>query len=95
MCVCGYDLAVLWGWVLVSRCRSIPCWSEAKRKEEKKGGGGFFERRGCAGVLGAYLDEPDVLALLAEALTADVQAVFADQTSLVGADSAKEERDLC
>lgn len=35
-----------------------------------------------------YLGEADVCGLLAEALTADVQAVLADQTSLVGADTA-------
>jgi len=34
------------------------------------------------------LDEPDILALLPEALTADVEAIFADQTSGVGANSA-------
>lgn len=37
-----------------------------------------------------HLGEADVSALLAEALTADVQAVFADETSLVGADAAVE-----
>ena len=37
----------------------------------------------------SYLDETDVGALLAEALTADVQAVLADQTSRVGADAAE------
>jgi hypothetical protein len=35
-----------------------------------------------------YLDEANVGALLTEALTADVQAVLADQTSRVGADAA-------
>ena len=35
----------------------------------------------------AYLDETDVLALLTEALTADVQAVFADQAGCVGANA--------
>ena len=35
-----------------------------------------------------YLDEANVGALLAEALTADVEAVLADQTSGVGADAA-------
>jgi len=34
------------------------------------------------------LDEANVLALFPEALTADVQAVLADQTGLVGADAA-------
>lgn len=34
------------------------------------------------------LDETNVGSLLAEALTADVEAVLADQTSLVGADTA-------
>ena len=38
--------------------------------------------------LGAYLDEANVGGLLAEALTADVEAVLADQTSGVGADAA-------
>jgi hypothetical protein len=38
--------------------------------------------------MGAYLDEPDILALLTEALTADVQAVLADETGLMGADAA-------
>lgn len=36
----------------------------------------------------SYLDEANVGALLAEALTADVEAVLADQTSRVGADAA-------
>jgi hypothetical protein len=36
----------------------------------------------------SYLDETNVGALLAEALTADVQAVLADETSRVGADTA-------
>jgi hypothetical protein len=36
----------------------------------------------------SYLDETNVGALLAEALTADVQAVLADETSRVGADAA-------
>ena len=36
----------------------------------------------------SYLDETNVGALLAEALTADVEAVLADQTSGVGADAA-------
>lgn len=36
----------------------------------------------------SYLGEADVVGLLAEALTADVQAVLADETSLVGADTA-------
>jgi len=36
----------------------------------------------------SVLDETDILALLAEALAADVEAVFADQTGGVGADSA-------
>ena len=37
-----------------------------------------------------YLDKADISGLLAEALTADVEAVLADQTSLVGADAARE-----
>lgn len=36
----------------------------------------------------AYLDETDILALLTETLTADVEAVFADETGSVGADAA-------
>ena len=36
----------------------------------------------------SYLDETDVGALLTEALTADVEAVLADETSWVGADTA-------
>jgi len=39
-------------------------------------------------VQNVYLDESNVRGLLSEALTADVQAIFADQTSLVGADTA-------
>ena len=35
-----------------------------------------------------YLDETDVRRLLSEALTADIEAVFADQTSFMGADAA-------
>lgn len=35
-----------------------------------------------------YLSEPDILALLSEALSADVEAVLADQTGFVGADAA-------
>jgi hypothetical protein len=38
----------------------------------------------------AYLDETNVGGLLTEALTADVQAVLADETGLVGADAAVE-----
>ena len=37
-----------------------------------------------------YLDEADLVGLLAEALTADVEAVLADQTGAVGADTAGE-----
>jgi hypothetical protein len=40
----------------------------------------------------AYLDEANVGRLLAEALTADVEAVLADQTGLVGADAAVSKR---
>lgn len=36
----------------------------------------------------SYLDEANVGGLLTEALTADVEAVLADQTGLVGADAA-------
>jgi len=35
-----------------------------------------------------YLDEANVGGLLTEALTADVEAVLADKTGLVGADAA-------
>lgn len=38
----------------------------------------------------SYLDETNVGSLLAEALTADHEAVLADQTSRVGADAAVE-----
>lgn len=57
--------------------------------------GSGSSRRACSGVQpacgrgeGSYLDEANVGGLLAEALTADVQAVLADQTSGVGADAA-------
>lgn len=40
----------------------------------------------------SYLDEANVGGLLPEALTADVEAVLADQTGLVGADSARKRR---
>ena len=40
------------------------------------------------GIDESYLDETNVGGLLAEALTADVEAVLADQTSGVGADAA-------
>lgn len=43
---------------------------------------------GCEVRCSTYLDEPNILALLAEALTADVQAVLPDQTGLVRAHSA-------
>lgn len=42
----------------------------------------------------AYLDETDILALLTETLTADVEAVFADETGSVGADAAVKRRML-
>jgi len=38
----------------------------------------------------AYLDEADVGGFLTEALAADVEAVLADETGLVGADTAVE-----
>jgi hypothetical protein len=38
--------------------------------------------------LKSYLDESDVGSLLSEALTADVEAVLADETGSVGADTA-------
>lgn len=37
---------------------------------------------------GAYLDEPNILGLLSEALSADIEAVFSDQTGSVRADAA-------
>lgn len=37
----------------------------------------------------AYLDESNVCGLLSEALTADVEAILADKTGLVGADTAR------
>jgi hypothetical protein len=37
-----------------------------------------------------YLDESNIGGLLAEALTADVEAILADQTSFVSADTAKK-----
>lgn len=37
----------------------------------------------------AYLFEADIVGVLAEALTADVQAVLADQTVVVGARTAR------
>ncbi len=45
-------------------------------------------------VNGTYLDETDIRALLTEALTADHEAVLADQTSRVRADAAVEEVSL-
>lgn len=38
-----------------------------------------------------HLGETDVLGLLTEALTADVESVLADKTGLVGADTARRE----
>lgn len=38
-----------------------------------------------------YLDESNIGALLSEALTADVEAVLADETGAVGADAAVQE----
>lgn len=40
------------------------------------------------GFVNAYLDETNVGGLLTEALTADVQAVLADETGGVGANAA-------
>lgn len=37
---------------------------------------------------GTNLDEADILGLLTEALTADVETVFADETGTVSADAA-------
>ncbi len=45
-------------------------------------------------VNGTYLDETDIRALLTEALTANHEAVLADQTSRVRADAAVEEVSL-
>ena len=42
--------------------------------------------------MNAYLDETNVGGLLTEALTADVQAVLADETGGVGANAAVEEK---
>jgi hypothetical protein len=39
-------------------------------------------------ILKAYLDESDVCCLFSEALTADVETVLSDKTSLVCADTA-------
>ena|SRR5579862_4096613 len=36
-----------------------------------------------------YLDETDICGFFSKALTADVEAVFADQTGFVGADAAR------
>ncbi len=36
----------------------------------------------------SYLDEADILALLPEALSADIETVLSDQTGCVGADAA-------
>ena len=41
-------------------------------------------------IVGAYLGEADGGSLLTEALTAEVKAVLADETSLVGAEAAAE-----
>ena len=49
---------------------------------------GVAARRVCMCVGFPYLDETNVGALLAEALTADVEAVLADETGRVGADAA-------
>lgn len=42
----------------------------------------------------SYLGEANVVGLLTEALTADVEAVLADETSRVGADTAKQRRKI-
>ena len=44
------------------------------------------------GFKNAYLDETNVGGLLTEALTADVQAVLANETGGVGANAAVEEK---
>ncbi len=41
----------------------------------------------------SYLGEADISGLLAEALTADVEAVLADQTGRVGADAATQKNE--
>ena len=41
-----------------------------------------------------YLGEADILRFLPEALTADVEAVFPDQSGLVGADAAERRRNV-
>ena len=46
-----------------------------------------------SGGIYSYLDEADISRLLAEALTADVESVLADQTGLVGADAATQKKD--
>jgi hypothetical protein len=38
-----------------------------------------------------YLDEPDILALLPETLAAEVETIFADETSGMSADAAVQE----
>jgi len=55
------------------------------------GAGRISDRESCLKTkIKSYLDEANVGSLLAEALTADVEAVLADQTSGVGADAAVE-----
>jgi hypothetical protein len=46
----------------------------------------FAQSRGYLPI--AYLDETDISGFLSEALTADVESIFADETGFVGADSA-------
>ena len=54
------------------------------------GAGRISDRESCLKTkIKSYLDEANVGSLLAEALTADVEAVLADQTSGVGADAAE------
>ena len=43
----------------------------------------------------AYLDESNVLGVLLEALTADVEAVLADETVAVRADAAEKREKRC
>jgi len=38
-------------------------------------------------IVETYLCEPDILTLFPEALTADIEAVFSDETGFVGADA--------
>jgi len=54
---------------------------------------GRRQKRG--GAVESYLGEANVGGLLAEALTADVEAVLADETGAVGADTAVKVKRKC